>query len=69
MCFDNKDSYGFIRSLFNCALRHERRRINSETNKACGKVMQKQSGEHKRRGSVGEAWCDKKKSSFSKVCL
>ena len=59
--FDNEDAYGFIRSLFNCALRCERCRINSETNRACGKVIQKQSAEHKRRGTGGEAWRGKRK--------
>ena len=61
MDFYNEDSHGFIRSLFNCTLRYERRRINSETNKSHGKVMQKQSGEHKRKGAGGEAWNDKRK--------
>ena len=40
--FNNEDSYRFVISLFNCALKCERRKINSENNKAHGKVTPKQ---------------------------
>ena len=66
MNFDNEDSYGFIKSFFNHALRYERHMITSENNEVCGEVMQKQSREHKRKGAGGEAWHDKREKSVFK---
>ena len=67
--FDYENSYGFIGSLFNHALRHESCKINSETNKACGKVMQKEAGEDKKVALVEKNGMKRGKSSFSKKCL